>query len=354
MSDAMSNGCDPCGSPISRTYTRDNLTTLQSHILAEEQKYPGATGDFSWILSAISLAAKTIGNKVRRARIEDVLGDHGDDNLHGERQQKLDVIANEIIMRCLGDRANIAILASEEDEEPLVLRSRDDGGRYCVLFDPLDGSSNLNFGVGVGTIFSILRNERRKPREVPHCLQPGWRQSAAGYILYGSSTVFVLTTGNGVDMFVLDQSIGAFVRVASGIRIPADKKVYSVNEAYSASFPEGYRRFLEDCHADGWSSRYIGSMVADVHRTLLQGGVFLYPPTRSHPEGKLRLMYEANPMAMIVEQAGGTALAGTERILDIRPTDLHQRTSVVMGAAEHVAAVRRHLEQDVPAETAGG
>ena len=166
MSDAASGGSARDTRPIAPVYTRDNLTTLQSHILAEEQKYPGATGDFSWILSAISLAAKVIANKVRRARIEDVLGDHGDENHHGEQQQKLDVIANEIILRCLGERANIAILASEEDEEPMVLRSRDDGGRYCVLFDPLDGSSNLNFGVGVGTIFSILRNERRKPREL--------------------------------------------------------------------------------------------------------------------------------------------------------------------------------------------
>lgn len=350
MSDATSSGAEAAdesaGSPISPTYTRDNLTTLQSHILAEEQKYPGATGDFSWILSAISLAAKTIGNKVRRARIEDVLGDHGDHNTHGEQQQKLDVIANEIICRCLGDRANIAILASEEDEKPMVLRSRDDGGRYCVLFDPLDGSSNLNFGVGVGTIFSIFRNERRKPRAVPHYLQPGWRQSAAGYILYGSSTVFVLTTGNGVDMFVLDQSIGAFVRVAAGLKIPAGKKVYSINEAYADTFPEPYRAYLADCRQAGFSSRYIGSMVADVHRTLLQGGIFLYPPTHAHAEGKLRLMYEANPMAMIMEQAGGIALAGTGRILDIKPEDLHQRTSVVMGAAEHVEDVRKHLEAE--------
>lgn len=323
--------------------TQDNLTTLQSHILAEEQLHPGASGDFSWILSAISLAGKTIANKVRRARIENVLGDHGDHNVHGEAQQKLDVIANEIILRCLGDRANIGVLASEEDEEPIVLRSRDEGGRYHVLFDPLDGSSNLNVSVGVGTIFSVLRNERRAPREIPHYLQPGTRQCAAGYILYGSSVVFVLTTGTGVDMFVLDQSIGAFVRVMQHIKIPTAKKIYSINEAYSASFPETYRNYLKYAHQNGYSSRYIGSMVADVHRTLLQGGVFLYPPTTTHPEGKLRLTYEANPMSMIIEQAGGTALAGTERILDIKPQDLHQRTSVVMGSPEEVERVRSHL-----------
>jgi fructose-1,6-bisphosphatase I len=329
----------PDTDPLQPQFTSDNLHTLASHILAEEQMHPGASGDFTWLLSAIALAGKTIANKVRRARIEDVLGDHGDINTHGERQQKLDVIANEIIMRCLGDRANIAVLASEEGEEPVVLRSREAGGSYCVLFDPLDGSSNLDVSVGVGTIFSILRNERRAPREVPHYLQPGYRQVAAGYILYGSSVVFVLTTGNGVDMFVLDYSIGAFVLVKTNIRIPAATKIYSINEAYSASFPLAYQKYLEACHADGYSSRYIGSMVADVHRTLLKGGVFLYPPTDTHPDGKLRLMYEGNPMSMIIEQAGGKSMAGTERMLGIRPTALHQRTSVVMGSAEEVDRV---------------
>lgn len=328
---------------IQPRFTTDNLTTLQSHILAEETKHPGATGDFSWILSAISLAGKAIANKVRRARIEDVLGDHGDKNVHGEKQQKLDVIANEIIMRCLGERANIAILASEEDEEPVVLRSREDGGRYCVLFDPLDGSSNLDVSVGVGTIFTVFRNERRKPRDTPHYVQPGFRQAAAGYILYGSSVLCVLTTGNGVDMFVLDQSIGAFVLVKRNVRIPEESKVYSVNEAYRDNFPPGYQKYLDWAHGHGYSSRYIGSMVADVHRTLLKGGVFIYPPTKSHPDGKLRLMYEANPMAMIVEQAGGKACAGTQRIMDIRPEALHQRTSVIMGSPREVDHVVERL-----------
>ena len=325
-------------------YTKDNLTSLQSHILAEEQRHPGASGDFSWILSAIALAAKTIAHKVRHARIADVLGDIGETNVQGESQQKLDVIANEIIMRCLGDRANIAILASEEDEHPVVLRDRSEGGRYCVLFDPLDGSSNSDFSVVVGTIMSVLRNDRVKPRDVPHHLQPGYRQVAAGYILYGSSVVFVLTTGNGVDMFVQDQSIGTFLLVEQGIRIPVTKKIYSVNEAYMDSFPPEYQNYLHWAHGNGYSSRYIGSMVADVHRTLLKGGLFLYPPTKSHPDGKLRLMYEANPMSMIIEQAGGKAVAGTERILDIRPKDLHQRTSVVMGSPDEVDHVLKYLE----------
>lgn len=331
--------------PIQPRYTTDNLCSLQSHILAEETKHPGATGEFSWILSAIALAGKTIANKVRRARIDDVLGSLGETNVQGEVQQKLDVISNEIIMRCLGDRANIAVLASEEDEQPIVLRDRAEGGRYCVLFDPLDGSSNIDFGVGVGTIFSILRNDRRKPRDIPHYLQPGVRQVAAGYILYGSSTVFVVTTGNGVDMFVLDQSIGAFVLVKQNVRIPKSSRVYSINEAYRDSFPRGYVEYLKWAHKNGYSSRYIGSFAADMHRILLKGGVFLYPPTQDHATGKLRLIYEANPMAMVIEQAGGKAVAGLDRILDIKPTGLHQRTSVVIGSPEEVDLVTKHFAE---------
>ncbi|MHC5002685.1 MAG: class 1 fructose-bisphosphatase [Planctomycetota bacterium] len=329
---------------IKPRFTTDNLCSLQSHILAEEQRHPGATGEFSWILSAISLAGKSIANKVRRARIEDVVGPLAEQNVHGEQQLKMDMIANELIMRCLGDRENVAVLASEEGEKPVVLRSRAAGGRYCVLFDPLDGSSNLDVSVGVGTIFSIQRNERRAPREVPHYVQPGFRQVAAGYILYGSSVVLVLTTGNGVDMFVLDYSLGAFVLVKPNLRIPKAHKVYSINEAYRDNFPKGYQDYLDWAHANGYSSRYIGSMVADVHRTLLHGGVFLYPPTGTHAKGKLRLLYEANPMAMIIEQAGGKAYAGLERILDIRPTDLHERCSVTMGSPDEVDHVIEHVQ----------
>ena len=320
--------------------------SLQSHILAEEQEYPGATGDFSWILSAISLSAKTIANKVRRARIDDVLGEHGENsqNVHGERQQKLDVLANELIMRCLGDRANVGVLASEEDEEPRLLRARGDGGRYAVLFDPLDGSSNLDFCVGVGTIFSIIKLSDDHPADAEAAiLQPGSHQVAAGYVLYGSSVVLILTTGRGVHMFVLDQSIGSFVLVERDIKIPRRSKNYSVNEAYVDSFPEGYKEYLNWAHQENYSSRYIGSMVADVHRTLLKGGVFLYPPTAQHTEGKLRLMYEANPMAMVIEQAGGKAINGDTRICEVPPTGLHQRTSVILGSTDEVNHVQRFL-----------
>jgi fructose-1,6-bisphosphatase I len=327
-----------------------NITSLQSHILDEESRYPSASGDFTWILSAISLAAKAIASKVRHARIEDVLGDHGAANVHGETQQKLDVIANEILMTCLGNRRTVAVVASEEDEEPTILRRGVEGGKYCVVFDPLDGSSNLDVSVSVGTIFSILRNQTEIADPVETILQPGRQQVAAGYILYGASTVFVLTTGHGVDMFVLDSSIGSFVLVKKQLRIPERNACYSVNEANVLSFPEGYRRYLDWAHGNGYSSRYIGSMVADLHRILLKGGVFFYPPTARNPRGKLRLMYEGNPMAMIVEQAGGKALVGAfdgnatpQRLLDIQPTTIHQRTSVVIGSAAEVDHVMRHF-----------
>jgi len=326
-----------------------NLLSLESHILREEAAHPGSSGDFTWILSALSLAAKVIAAKVRRARIEDVLGTHGGTNVHGEAQQKLDVLANEVLMACLGDRPSLSVVASEEHEEPTILRLEGDGGKYCVIFDPLDGSSNLDVSVGVGTIFSIIRNDPGIPGAMETVCQPGRTQVAAGYILYGSSVVFVLTTGNGVDMFVLDQSIGAFILVKKGLSMPATGKTYSINEAYRSTFPSGYNAYLDWAHGRGYSSRYIGSMVADVHRTLLKGGVFIYPPTRKNPEGKLRLMYEANPMAMLIEQAGGKAVASSatngdgvdsvQRILDIQPRTIHQRTSVILGSASEVEAV---------------
>jgi fructose-1,6-bisphosphatase I len=327
---------------------RQNLTSLQSHILREEERHPGAHGDFTWILSALSLAAKSIAAKVRTARIEDVLGEHGHANVHGESQQKLDVLANEILMTCLGNRPSVALVASEEDEEPTILRRGVEGGRYCVVFDPLDGSSNLDVCVSVGTIFSIIGNDSTIPDAIETVCQPGRTQLAAGYILYGSSTVFVLTTGNGVDMFVLDPAIGSFVLVNSKIQIPKAGKSYSVNEAYRHTFPDGFGRYLDWTHENGYSSRYIGSMVSDVHRILLKGGVFLYPPTKKNPDGKLRLMYEGNPMAMIVEQAGGKAVVGagadpTGRLLDLKPTSIHQRTSVVMGSPDEVDQVVKHL-----------
>jgi len=333
------------GEPLTKS-GRDELRimTLQAHILEQHAHHPQAGGTFSWILSALSISAKIIADKVRRARLENVLGSVGTENIQGEVQQKLDVIANEVLLRTLGGREGVAIVASEENEEPVILREDRQGiPRYCVLFDPLDGSSNLDVCGGVGTIFSILAYDGAL-RAQDSLLQAGARQIAAGYVLYGSSTVFVLSLGQGVDMFVLDPSIGAFMRVETKLRIPPGNKTYSVNEGNRRSFPDGYRRYLDWAQSNGYSSRYAGAMVADVHRILLKGGVFLYPPTAKSPQGKLRLMYEANPMAMIVEQAGGKTVAGPgQRIMDIQPTAIHQRTPVILGAADQVDAVLAHF-----------
>lgn len=338
----------------STSWTDDNLMSLQSHILAEERHHPSATGDFSWILSGISLATKSIASKVRRARIEDVIGEaaggpFGENdgiNVQGEQQLKLDIIANEVIKACLGSRANIAALVSEEDQEPTILRTRKEGGRYAVFFDPLDGSSNIDVSVGVGTIFCIVRLPDTKGVSGTDAILHGNAQlAAAGYVLYGSSTVMVLTTGNGVDMFVLDQSIGAYVLVKRKLRVPSSRKIYSINEAYVSRFPDGIGRYLDWAHANDYSSRYIGSMVSDVHRTLLKGGVFMYPQTNDRPNGKLRLLYEAMPMAMLMEQAGGCAVTGNGRILDIKPEALHQRIPVILGSTEEVAHVQRCIDE---------
>jgi fructose-1,6-bisphosphatase I len=321
----------------------ENLMSLQSHILLEEAKFPTASGDSTWIISAISLAAKSIANHVRRARLSGAIGKIGETNVQGEEQQKLDIIANRAIIRCLGTRASVAVLASEEHDEPTILRRGNEGGKYCVMFDPLDGSSNLDTGVGVGTIFSILRNDPHIHDAQGTVCQPGTHQVAAGYVLYGSSTIFVLTTGNGVALFELDPFIGSFLLVKEKVRIPETNKVYSVNEAYRETFPEGYRRYLDWAHQNGYSSRYIGSMVADVHRTLLTGGVFMYPPTKKNPEGKLRYLYEASPMAMIIEQAGGLAFSGTKRTVEHQPREVHERVPVLLGSRGEVEKVREFV-----------
>src|SRR3984957_10083172 len=273
------------GEPLTKSGRDDvRIMTLQAHILEQQVHYPQASGTFSWILSALSISAKIIADQVRRARLENVLGSVGTENVQGEVQQKLDVIANDVLLRTLGGREGVAIVASEENEEPVILREDNQGvPRYCVLFDPLDGSSNLDVCGGVGTIFSILAHDGRTQSPADSLLQTGTRQVAAGYVLYGSSTVFVLRIGQGVDMFVLDPGIGAFMRVERNLRIPSGNKTYSVNEGNRKTFPEGYQRYLDWAQSNGYSSRYAGAMVADVHRILLKGGVFLYPPTAKAP-----------------------------------------------------------------------
>jgi len=309
------------------------VLTFQQHIYQEQRRLaPGATGEFSWLLSGLTLATKMIQAKVRQAGLLDVLGAHGKTNVQGEEQQKLDVFANTALLTSLGSRGNAAFLVSEEDDEPTALPCAASGAKYAVVFDPLDGSTNIDVNASVGTIFSIFRVSGDAKSADEAVLQPGRQQVAAGYVLYGTSTVLVYTTvGSGVHMFTLDPAVGAYFLTAENVRMPDRGPYYSVNEAYVDSFPLEYKRYLESLRREKYGLRYIGALVADFHRTLLKGGVFLYPPTHKSPEGKLRLMYEANPLAFIAEHAGGRATNGREPILDAVPKSIHERTSLIVG-----------------------
>lgn len=321
-----------------------NIITVQQHIIERQRlHHPTASGEFSWLLSGITLATKIIADHVRRAGLRDVLGSVGRTNVQGEIVQKLDIIANETIMGCLGYRGNVGIMVSEEDDEPTIIKELDGQAKYIVLFDPLDGSSNIDVNVSIGTIFSILQRREgiASGKVMDHILQPGYQQVAAGYMVYGSSTVMAYTTGDGVHMFTLDPSIGAYRLSRENVKMPPGGKIYSINEAYRTQFPNGVQEYLDWTKTDesGYSLRYIGSLVADFHRTLLKGGVFLYPPTKKAPGGKLRLLYEANPLGFLAEEAGGAATDGKQRILAKTPTALHERTSLVIGSKAEVDRV---------------
>jgi fructose-1,6-bisphosphatase I len=321
------------------------IITATQHIHEEQRLHPDATGDLSWLLDGVLMATKIIQSYVRRAGILDVLGTAGSTNVQGEIVQKLDLIANETILRCLGYREIVGVMVSEEDDEPTIVKSPGAEGKYIVLFDPLDGSSNIDVNVSIGTIFSILRVRADVATDqgaLPHCLQKGVEQVAAGYVVYGSSTVLAYTTGAGVHMFTLDPSLGTFVLQAENLRMPESGRTYSCNEAYFDSYPQGvqdYLKWVKTRESGGYGLRYIGSLVADFHRTLLKGGVFLYPPTAKNPNGKLRLLYEANPMAFIAEQAGGLAFDFTQRVMDKTPDSLHQRTPLLIGSQKEVEKV---------------
>lgn len=322
------------------------IVTAQQHILQQQEAFPEAGGTFSWLLSGITLATKMIQAKIRQAGLLDVLGSAGDTNVQGEAQQKLDVYANQALLHCLGLRDSVAVLVSEENEQPVTFDRAKETGRYIIFFDPLDGSSNIDVNVSVGTIFSIFRRPESADSKIDSAiLQPGVKQVAAGYVVYGSSTILVYTAGNGVFGFTLDPAIGAYVLSHDHLRMPRQGKLYSVNEAQAPSFPESYQTYLAQLRTGAlgrdYSSRYVGSLVADFHRTMLKGGVFMYPPTKSYPNGKLRLMYEASPLAFIAEQAGGMATDGEQRILDIQPRDIHQRTPLVMGSRVEVEAFQK-------------
>ncbi len=327
------------------------LITIQQHIIANQRRHSEATGEFSFLLSGITIATKVLASRVRRAGLVDVFGATGRTNVQGESVQKLDQMANDLMMHCIGYRRSVAVLASEEVEDAVDLTETGRTGKYIVLFDPLDGSSNIDVNIPTGTIFSILirpdRNEWEGHGDVQsEVLQPGLKQVAAGYVLYSSATTFVYTTGDGVHQFVLDPEIGAYVLVSERLKMPDRKKVYSTNEANSASYPAAIQQYLAWTKQPeaGYSSRYVGSFVADFHRILMQGGVFLYPPTAKSPQGKLRLMYEANPMAFLAEQAGGRAIDGAQRILEKQPRQLHERTALYIGSRQEIDIIQGFLE----------
>ena len=328
-----------------------HVVTISRFLVDEEHRHPLATGAFTGLLHDIALAAKIISREVNKAGIADILGAAGDENVHGEEVQKLDVFANQVIYRALDHTGLVACMASEENETFLPIPDKFEAGEYVVIFDPLDGSSNIDVNVSIGTIFSIHRKCTDGERGVlEDCLQAGSRQVAAGYVLYGSSTMMVYTSGAGVHGFTLDPSIGEFILSHPSMLFPdPPAKVYSVNEAYYTRWSRGQQLLVTHMKTDGgFGSRYIGSLVADVHRTLLQGGVFMYPADKRSPEGKLRLLYEASPLALIVVQAGGRASDGYRDILDIDPESLHQRTPLYIGSSEFVDLAEEYLAEGDP------
>ena len=327
------------------------VMSISRHIMEQQRKFPDAKGEFSGLLNDITLAAKLIARDVRKAGLVNILGLTGSENVHGERVTKLDEYANRVLHEILGRGGQLCVMASEESHSILPIPEGYPHGKYVFLFDPLDGSSNIDANVTIGTIFSVHRRITAKgPGTLDDCLQPGNKQICAGYIVYGSSTMFVYTAGHGVHGFTYDPSCGEFLLSHEDIRIPAKGKYYSVNEGNYHSWHDGIKRYVDYIkEADKptgrpYGTRYIGSLVADAHRTLLYGGIFLYPGSIKKPEGKLRLLYEASPLAMIIEQAGGKAISEQERILDIVPHELHQRTPLIIGSAEEVDLVESFLK----------
>jgi fructose-1,6-bisphosphatase I len=321
----------------------DHGLTLSQFILRQEHRYPEASGEFTGLLMEIALAAKMINRLVIRAGLVDIVGETGEENVHGEKVQRLDRYAHETLHRLLGSTGQLAVLASEEDEGIVPVPQGQRPGKYVVNFDPLDGSSNIGANINIGTIFSILpRLSRTGNGTLADCLQPGDRQLAAGYVMYGSSTMLVYTTGNGVHGFTYEPSLGEFLLSNPDIRSPARGHVYSTNEGNYVSWPDGVRRYIDwlkqedPARGRPYSARYVGSLVADFHRNLLDGGIYLYPATARYLEGKLRVLYEAAPLAYLAEQAGGAASNGTRRIMEITPRSLHERTPLFVGSAGDV------------------
>ncbi len=327
-------------------------SSLARHVLDMQRASPGASGNFTGLFQQIALAVKIIHSRVHRAGLAGVLGLTGETNVQGEMVAKLDQFSNDTLVKCAESGGHVCVMASEEVEEVIPVPLEEPAGKYVLMFDPLDGSGNIDVNASIGTIFSIYK--RRTPGEgrgtLEDCLQPGRDLVASGYAIYGSSTMFVYTTGNGVYGFTFDPSVGEFFLSHDNIRIPKRGSIYSINEGHYHSWVPGMRRWADwikkpEEGKKAYGHRYIGAMVADLHRTLLRGGVFCYPGSEDKPEGKLRLLYEAAPFAFLVEAAGGAASDGSQRILDVEPEVLHQRTPLFIGSSEDVSDVLGFLQE---------
>ncbi|AEW85704.1 class 1 fructose-bisphosphatase [Flavobacterium columnare NBRC 100251 = ATCC 23463] len=314
--------------------------TLGEFIIEKQNDFQYSSGELSRIINSIRLAAKVVNHKVTQAGLVDIVGAAGETNIQGEDQQKLDVYANEVFIQTLINREIVCGIASEENDDFITISGADNShnNKYVVLMDPLDGSSNIDVNVSVGTIFSVYRRITPvgSPVQLEDFLQPGTNQVAAGYVIYGTSTMLVYTTGNGVNGFTLNPAIGTFYLSHPNMQFSKDGKIYSINEGNYVHFPQGVKDYLKYCQKEEgdrpYTSRYIGSLVADFHRNMIKGGIYMYPPSSKAPKGKLRLLYECNPMAFITEQAGGKASDGYKRIMEIQPTELHQRVPFFCGS----------------------
>lgn len=327
-------------------------TTLDRFIKKKQEDFPYATGELSQLLRDIALAGKIVNREINRAGLNDVNGAYGAQNIQGEEQQKLDVIANIRFIRALKNGGEVCAIISEEEDGVIDLANNK--GKYMVAIDPLDGSSNIDVNVSIGTIFSIYRRKSAigTPVEDQDILQRGDEQVAAGYLLYGSSSMLVLTTGNGVFGFTYETTLGEFYLSHQNITIPKGGTIYSINEGSYHSFPEYIRKYVELAREREYCARYIGSLVADFHRNMLRGGIYLYPSTKKSPKGKLRLMYECNALAFVVEQAGGKASNGQKRIMEIQPESLHQRVPLIIGSVDMVKEVEDMCAKEkAPVET---
>lgn len=325
-------------------------TTLDRFIMRKQEAFPYATGELSQLIRDIALASKIINREINRAGLINIAGMYGTQNIQGEEQQKLDVIADVRFIRALKNGGEVCAIISEEQDKIIDTGNRH--GKYVVALDPLDGSSNIDVNVSIGSIFSVYRRVTpvgTVPNETD-VLQSGRKQVAAGYVLYGSSTMLVYTTGHGVHGFTYDASLGEFFLSHTEIKIPEKGKIFSYNEGNYDDFSPAIQSYITDCKMARYSGRYIGSLVADFHRNMLKGGIYLYPPTQKAPNGKLRLLYECYPLAMLIEQAGGMATDGKQPILDIVPTDLHQRTPLYIGSADMVRTVTQNVEAEYAAK----